>query len=271
MPMQSRRLRLAGMVVAALMAAAPQAAFALSASVHATTSDRRDGVVVGGPEVKVSSTDLPLNQDAVQGFGPVVPSGGSAGASQGTIQFQAQATFVADPGDAPNATMCVSYRFFANVAASVDSATASVAGGIGSPTGASSDSSTQPVTVTIPNPVTLTRTPLVGPVQTLFTAPPKTFATSSGAGNVSINQVGTFQALAGDIVDFAMTTQVVARAEPPAGSATISSSQAHFSLQACRDQPVPALSDAGVRWLAVLVMLTALLAGGFGALRRTRR
>ena len=241
---------------------APEAALAVSARGSSAVTDLRDGALVARPATKVSSVNFPLLQDASQNISPTVPNGGVAGTTQATIGFGGNIDFVADPGDPPNATLCVRYRFRGQVAGVVDAPTASVAGGVGSSVGFTTDNSVQPVTIAMPNPLELILTPGVGPAQTIFSASPQSFVQSTVGGNAaSITRRGTFLVRAGDNLTWQFTTASVARAEPPAAQARITTSEMQFSLGDCTLPVVPAVSPPGLAALAALLAFAAMMVG----------
>lgn len=231
-------------MAAVVLPGAPGAAHAVSARVDATARQFRDGVPVAAPGAKVSSADLPVQQNVIQSFLPTVPFEGNPGNATDLIAFTGNVTFVADPGDAPTAGLCVRYDFRADNAGSVGALDASIAGGVASSNGFSVDANVSPVTVTAPNPAQLILTPAVGPVQALFSGGPETFSRNVlGANAASLNRQGSFVARAGDVVTWAFESGVGARAELPAGQSAISANRMSFTISAgCGVAAVPSVS-----------------------------
>ncbi|MEO8487605.1 MAG: hypothetical protein ABI585_14850 [Betaproteobacteria bacterium] len=228
----------------------------------------RDGVVVLAPAGKVSSPDLPSAFSGTSGPNAFVANSGVPVGGSGSQTSLNTYTIVADPGDAAGASLCLAYRFSAIATGTVVSATASVAGGIADPAGFSVSAAAAPATVTAPNPLVMRVTPAVGPVITIFSLGPVSYAAAT-TQSVSLARSGQFKVQAGDVITFNLAIGDAARAEPTTGDA-ISSSTNSFSIAECRNVPVPTLSSPLTALLAIL-LLAVTLAGGFAQVRRSRR
>lgn len=213
----------------------------------------------GAPDVEPKlhvGLGLPTTFDYSVGSSATATAGANGSSS---LQNTLATTFtvVADPGDPPDVSVCLTYDFTGDASATVNVPTGSVAGGSGGTAGFAV-SVGPPAAVTAPSPATLTVTPAVGPVRTLFSLPGQTFATTS-AQSIQLKASGGFRAIPGDVIAIESTFGVAEFVNSPAGAAQ-GQARSTFKLDACKVEVVPTLSGPPSAMLLVLLVLAASLA-----------
>jgi len=183
-----------------------------------------------------------------------------AAISSSTVTNTPVFTVASDPGDAPNAELCLNFHYAASGSGAVTVGTGSIAGGAGGTTGFVVNAAAGPASVTAPNPVSLTRTPLVGSPVLVVEAGPSTFATTGASQQFQMTASGSVLVSAGDTLALDSVLALGARGEIPDGSA-FGTYHTSFRLNACPGPavPVPTLSNRGNWALASLLLVIALV------------
>jgi len=228
----------------------------------------RDGVITRPDGTKVSSPDLPffVGQSASAATAP--PPIVAAGSATFSGSLLSTLAVVADPGDAPDASLCISFRYTSTITGRVIAATGGIAAASGGGSAILVDASVLPVTAAALNPASVVVIPTVGPARTIFSRGPLSIASTGAEQSATQQAQGAFLVRAGDTIDYSLGVGYAIRAEPTTGAATANASQSlqmDASPSACAAQAVPGLS------IPALVLLAALLVGSYAAVNRRRR
>jgi hypothetical protein len=212
-------------------------------------------VVLAGGEKVATTPDLPNPTGGGAGFGGTssdLPIYGAASvANSGTYQV------VAEAGDGPGATLCVTYAYTASRNVTISGGVSSVGTAIGGASGTwSNDYTTQPVQAALDAPAALRVQRAGGPLETLFSVGPIVEVHTATATPLSLARTGSFVVRPGDEIQLDLRAGVVGRGE--IGSTTNSFVQYQIAFGRCVVAPVPMLSPAANAAVAALLLLLAL-------------